>query len=141
METIHWKHSARKETYGTKGLWLLTYVFFAFIFLKVPEYRFQNVSVCLLSFKKILWKFNIPYPHNSWVIYPWILYFFLLKYAIVSVCLKTNVPFFENAHISKTKNCSNVKQLLPPIRSAEIVESVRKYMDGISQNLQSLSSY
>ena len=32
-------------------------------------------------------------------------------------------------------------KLLPPIRAAEIVECVRKYMDGISKNLQSLSSY
>ena len=32
-------------------------------------------------------------------------------------------------------------KLLPPIRAAEIVECVRKYMDGSSQNLQSLSSY
>ena len=31
--------------------------------------------------------------------------------------------------------------LLPPIRAAEIVESVCKYVDGISQNLQTLSSY
>ena len=31
--------------------------------------------------------------------------------------------------------------LLPSIRAAEIVECVRKYMDGSSQNLQSLSSY
>ena len=31
--------------------------------------------------------------------------------------------------------------LLPPIRAAEIVECVRKYMDGSSVNLQSLSSY
>ena len=31
--------------------------------------------------------------------------------------------------------------LLPLIRAAEIVECVRKYMDGISQNLQSLSPY
>ena len=31
--------------------------------------------------------------------------------------------------------------LLPPIRVAEIVECVRKYMDGSSQNLQSLSFY
>ena len=30
---------------------------------------------------------------------------------------------------------------LPPIRAAEIVDCVRKYMDGISQNLHSLSSY
>ena len=31
--------------------------------------------------------------------------------------------------------------LLPPIRAAEIVESVCKYVDGISQNLQSFSPY
>ena len=31
--------------------------------------------------------------------------------------------------------------LLPSIRAADIVECVRKYTDGISQNLQSLSSY
>ena len=31
--------------------------------------------------------------------------------------------------------------LLLSIRAAEIVDSVRKYMDGISQNLQSLSFY
>ena len=31
--------------------------------------------------------------------------------------------------------------LLPPIRGAEIVECVRKYLEGSSQNLQSLSSY
>ena len=31
--------------------------------------------------------------------------------------------------------------LLLPRRATEIVECVRKYMDGISQNLQSLSSY
>ena len=29
--------------------------------------------------------------------------------------------------------------LLPPIRAAEIVECVRKFVVGISQNLQSLS--
>ena len=33
------------------------------------------------------------------------------------------------------------KHLLPPIKAAEIVECVDKYMDGISQNLQSLNSY
>ena len=31
--------------------------------------------------------------------------------------------------------------LLPPIRAAEIVECMCNYMDGISRNLQSLSSY
>ena len=31
--------------------------------------------------------------------------------------------------------------LLPPIRAAEILECVRKYMGGISTNLQGLSSY
>ena len=31
--------------------------------------------------------------------------------------------------------------LLPPKRAAEIVQCVRKYVDGISQNLQSLSPY
>ena len=31
--------------------------------------------------------------------------------------------------------------LLPPIREVEIVECVRKYMDRVSQNLQSLSSH
>ena len=35
----------------------------------------------------------------------------------------------------------NEISLLPLIRAAEIVECVRKYMDGISQNLQSLSPY
>ena len=32
-------------------------------------------------------------------------------------------------------------QIRSPIRAAEIVECVRKYMDGSSQNLQSLNSY
>ena len=31
--------------------------------------------------------------------------------------------------------------LLPPIRAAEIAECMRKFMDGNSQNLQSLSSH
>ena len=31
--------------------------------------------------------------------------------------------------------------LLPPIRAAEIVECVRKYMDRSSQNLQNLNPY
>ena len=34
-----------------------------------------------------------------------------------------------------------INRLLPPIRAAEIVECVRKYVDGISQYLQSLSLY
>ena len=34
-----------------------------------------------------------------------------------------------------------LNNLLPPIMAAEIVECVRKYMDGSSQNLQSLRSY
>ena len=35
----------------------------------------------------------------------------------------------------------NFYVLLPPIRATGIVECVRKYVDGISQYLQSLSSY
>ena len=31
--------------------------------------------------------------------------------------------------------------LLPPVRAAEIVECARKYIDGSSQDRQSLSSY
>ena len=34
-----------------------------------------------------------------------------------------------------------ITSLLPPIRAAEIVECVRTYIDGFSQNLQSLNSY
>ena len=34
---------------------------------------------------------------------------YLLKYSILSVCLQTNISFIENARISKTKNCLNVK--------------------------------
>ena len=37
--------------------------------------------------------------------------------------------------------CLGYCSLLPPIRAAEIVECVRKFMGGRSQNLQSLSSY
>ena len=33
------------------------------------------------------------------------------------------------------------RKLLPPIRAAEIVECVHKYMNRSSQNLQSFSSY
>ena len=36
LKTIDRKGPARKETYGTKGLWLFTYLLFTFIFLKVP---------------------------------------------------------------------------------------------------------
>ena len=39
----------------------------------------------------------------------------------------------------KSPDCVTI--LLPPIRAAEIFEWVRKYMDGISQNLQNLSPY
>ena len=40
-----------------------------------------------------------------------------------------------------TKCCFQDCYLLPPIRATDINECMRKYMDGISQNLQSLSSY
>ena len=50
------------------------------------------------------------------------------------------------AHNSVDRNVSRKHfdiflRIIGAIRAAEIVESVRKYMDGISQNLQSLSSY
>ena len=41
----------------------------------------------------------------------------------------------------RRKSIKEIYILLPPIRAAEIVECVRKYVDGISQNLQSLSPY
>ena len=34
-----------------------------------------------------------------------------------------------------------IQTLFPPLKAAEIVECVRKYVDGILQNLQSLSHY
>ena len=37
--------------------------------------------------------------------------------------------------------CAMNDHLLPPIRATDIVESVSKYVDGISQNLQSVSPY
>ena len=46
-------------------------------------------------------------------------------------------PFVSTSQLQNVLNLL----LLLPIRAAEIVECVRKYMDGSSQNLQSLSSY
>ena len=51
--------------------------------------------------------------------------------------LMTLVPKIWNALPEKIKSQTS----LLPIRAAEIVECMRKYMDGSSQNLQSLSSY
>ena len=51
--------------------------------------------------------------------------------------LMTLVPNIWNALPEKIKSQTS----LLPIRAGEIVECMRKYMDGSSQNLQSLSSY
>ena len=47
---------------------------------------------------------------------------------------------YERSHYSFMMSVNDFLLLLPPIRPAEIVEFVRKYMEGSSHNLQSLSS-
>ena len=55
--------------------------------------------------------------------------------------IPTHVFFSEFCEIFKSTTPVAASTLLPPIRAAEIVKWVRKYMDGSSESLQSLSSY
>ena len=49
--------------------------------------------------------------------------------------------FYKNLIVVFPQGDNASVLFLPPIRAAEIVECVHKYMDEISQNLQSSSPY
>ena len=70
-------------------------------------------------------------------------YVLFYKNLIVLHHVDNNFLFYFDICIKFTLSAilSTMKKWLPPIRAAEIVECVRKYMGGSSQNLQSLSSY
>ena len=60
----------------------------------------------------------------------------------VEVSLKIYMIFLSFVNIYVLRKIKKLKlYMLPPRRAAEVVECVRKYVDGSSQNLQSLSSY
>ena len=64
---------------------------------------------------------------------------FIKKETLAQVFFSKFCEIFKNIYFYRTPAVAD--SLLPPIRAAEIVECVRKYMDGSSQNLQCLSSY
>lgn len=114
MKTFYRKELSRKEIYGIRGLWFFIYLFFSFTFFKSTLMKISKSHYMFVVFKTLLWKFCIPYPHNSRVITHEICIFlkkfaYLLTYSIVSVCLLTNISFFKNVHIWKTKNDYSLK--------------------------------
>ena len=58
--TLHRIELVRKETYRTKGLWLLNYLLFSFIFFKSTlNADFKISLLCLLSFKNIILEISL----------------------------------------------------------------------------------
>ena len=54
LKTIHRKEPARKETYGTKSLWLFTYLFLSFIFFKSTLMQISQYPYMFV----IIWKYS-----------------------------------------------------------------------------------